>query len=158
MAECRKYLAILIESSEKKVSILEDMVRNNEIQARAIKEDNMKTFDSVTDEKVKLVDELNNLDNGFTSIYERISKVLLLNKSEYIQEIKRLQELISEITDKSVEVQSLEQRNKMMIENYFESAKKDIRKSKAGLKTATDYYKHMSRVDYTTPQMLDQKK
>lgn len=160
MSECKSYLAILIESLEQKKLILTALIRKNEEQAHIIQEEDMDVdaFTKNTDEKATLIEKLELLDNGFSSIYDKIADELVTNKALYTEEIKTLQTYISEITEMSVTIQASEQRNKQMIENYFSNARQKIRQSKMSVKTASNYYKNMSRVDYTDSQLWDKKK
>ena len=67
-----------------------------------------------------------------------------------------MQELISEITEKSVSIQAQEARNKGMIENYFARERGQLRQSRQVSKAAYGYYKSMS--NGVSSQLLDQKK
>ena len=79
----------------------------------------MEAFDRTVDEKDAFVTELIKLDEGFESLYDRIKEEFARDKSSYAGQIKHLQKLISEITDKNVSIQAEESRNKAMLENYF---------------------------------------
>ena len=66
-----------------------------------------------------LIQKLLKLDEGFEMLYERIREQLLGNKDAYKSQIKSLQQLISQVTEKSVSIQAQEARNKKLIETYF---------------------------------------
>ncbi len=81
-----------------------------------------------------------------------------MNAGQYKDEISELKELISVITQKSMEVQLSEKRNEQLITKKFSDIRKDIHKSKNVSKVATDYYKAMSKTGVVEPQFLDKKK
>ena len=91
-------------------------------------------------------------------MYDRIKEELQESKETYRTQIIRMQELISEITDLSVQIQTSEQRNKNLVDNYFSYARGKIRQAKKSVRAANDYYKSMSRTNYTDSYLMDRKK
>ena len=61
------YVDILIESLKKKTLVLDEMLRKNEEQSALLdaKDLDMEAFDSVIEEKSKLIVDLRFLDSGF---------------------------------------------------------------------------------------------
>ncbi len=159
MAEIKRYIEILTESLRKKKKILEDILEENEKQAGAIRdEESMEAFEATVTAKSKLLWDMEALDNGFETVYERVKEGLEDQKEKYKAEISEMQALISEITDLSVRIQASEQRNKKLAEGYFSGARRQIRESKKSVRVASDYYKSMSGSTDTGPRMVDQKK
>jgi len=159
MTECRKYLTILIESLEKKIDILDQLLDCNERQSEVIKANlNLDEFEKIVDEKGGFIDSLNRIDLGFQSVYDRIKVELIDNKQEYKKEIEGLQRLISQIAEKSVALETSELRNKQAVENYFSFTRNQLQLNKKNVKAASDYYKSMSQVNYVDSQMIDKKK
>lgn len=159
MPASKQYLNVLIEGLQKKNRILKKILELNEQQAQLIKEkESLEAFDHLVDEKEKWIDELNRIDKGFQSVYDRVRIDLLDHRNEYAAEIKALQEQIREMTDYHVAIQTSEQRNKQAIERYFKNARESLQSNRKSLKAANDYYKNMSRTNYVDPQLMDQKK
>ena len=119
------YLTLLEESLRRKLQVKLDVLGHIEeigqVQTEILKKEtfDMEAFDRTVDEKDAFVTELIKLDEGFESLYDRIKEEFARDKSSYAGQIKHLQKLISEITDKNVSIQAEESRNKAMLENYF---------------------------------------
>ena len=110
----RSYIEILLQSLAKKISVLDRIMEANEEHAKiaVAKDFDPEAFDVVFDKKDELIKELEQLDKGFSTVYTRVKEELLNNKFAYRDEIARMQELIAEITDKSMDIQATEKRNK----------------------------------------------
>lgn len=153
------YLAILEESLDRKLEVLDEIMEYNRVQERLLKQENvsMDKLDSNMEQKDVLIQRLTGLDEGFESLYERIREQLQGNKDAYRDQIKRLQELIEQVTEKSVSVQAQEARNKKLVEDYFMAEKSQIRQGKKASKAAYGYYKSISNSNVVPPQFMDQK-
>ena len=81
------------------------------------------------------------------------------NKSLYAEQIRRMQEAISGIMDKSALIQALEERNKRAVEAAFAKERTEISRGKRSLNVAMNYYRNMrGGVNTVEPQIMDQKK
>lgn len=160
MQEMKGYLDVLTDSLEKKVIILDEILKQNELQAQAAgaAEFDLEAFEQTVSEKDVLIQEIVRIDSGFESVYERVRIELDANRSLYTEQICKMKQLIQEIADKSVAVSASEARNKKLVEASFSKARKQLRQGRTNVKVASDYYKNMSRVNYIDPQMLDTKK
>ena len=98
------------------------------------------------------------MDQGFETVYDRIKEQLLGNKEQYAAQIRALQSLIGELTDKSVKLQTMEQRNKSAVEQQFRKSREKIRQGRQNKQAALNYYKNMNNSNYVPPQFLDDKK
>ena len=80
------YLDLLEESLVKKSAILDKIEEFNLKQKNIFtvngEEPDFEKFDSYVEEKGKLIDELNSLDNGFETLYERVADTLKENKKD----------------------------------------------------------------------------
>ena len=83
---------------------------------------------------------------------------LLDNKDSYKEQIRRIQVLITEITEKGVSIQVQEERNKKSIEAYFSKQRKQIKEGRVSSQRAYGYYKTISNSGLIPPQFMDQKK
>ncbi len=154
------YLEILEESLQKKSAVLDEIMAYNNAQENLLKEDkvSMEALDANMDQKDRLIGKLTELDEGFEALYERIRDQLSGNKDAYKPQIRRLQELISQVTEKSVSVQAQEARNKKLVEDYFLKERNQLRQGKKASKAAYGYYKSMSNSNVVPSQFMDQKK
>lgn len=154
------YLQVLEDSLQKKISVLSCIEEQNKNQEKLLKESevSIEAFELSVDEKGKLIDALNILDDGFEQLYERIKQQLVDHNSQYKEQIKNLQILIEVITEKSIAIQTQEARNKRLAESYFKSTRKEIGKNRLNAKAALDYYKNMNQSQLVTSQFMDKKK
>lgn len=154
------YLGILEESLDRKAEVLDEIMEYNRAQEQLLRQENvsMDELDANMEQKDALIQKLAGLDEGFESLYERIREQLQEHKDAYRDQIKRLQELIVQVTEKSVSVQAQEARNKKLVEDYFMAEKSQLRQGKKASKVAYGYYKSISNRNIVPPQFMDQKK
>ncbi|MCR5267224.1 MAG: flagellar protein FliT [Lachnospiraceae bacterium] len=163
MSETQNYLQMMIESLRKKEDVLYKIIEKNEAQASCIHdkeygEIDWDRFNVLIAEKETLIERINELDSGFQSVYDRIKDEIEKNKTSYIEEIKTLQDLITRLTDKGVEIQRSEERNRAKIEKVLMGAKKEIRRSRKSMQAVSRYYKAMSDPDADITGTVDKKK
>lgn len=151
---------VLLESLNMKIAVLKEIEQYNDIQRKAFSDSSpdIDSFDEAIEKKTELIDKLEKLDDGFETLYERISEELRNNKSAYTEQIKEIQARISEITDLSMTIQASEARNKKLIEEYFAKERKTLRDGRIGSKVALDYYKNMSGMHVAEANFMDSRK
>ena len=151
---------ILLQSLEKKTKLLDDMIRQNGVQEELLKEEDldMDAFDEAINQQGFYIEELDKLDQGFETVYDRVREELLRDKARYRMEIIRMKELIQQITDKIVTLNAGNMRNKMLAENQFNRKRVAIGTGASQNKAARNYYKNMNRLNYVSPQFYDNKK
>lgn len=156
----KEYIAVLRQSLEKKVQILDFIIEKNKEQRLLFTDDTLppERLEENIKEKGDLIDQLNKLDDGFETVYNRVREVLADGKEAYQEDIKRMQELIREVTDKSATIQAQEQRNHELAVQKFSTIKKEIRKARTTSQVANKYYKSMSNMNVVDAKFLDQKK
>ena len=81
----REYVMVLIQSREKKKEILNKLIEKNKEQGTLfINEDSdPDRLEENIQEKNVLVEQLNQLDDGFQQIYDRIKAILQEQKESY---------------------------------------------------------------------------
>ncbi len=151
---------ILLQSLEKKTKLLDDMIRQNGVQEELLKEEDldMDAFDEAINQQGFYIEELDKLDQGFETVYDRVREELLQDKARYRMEIIRMKELIQQITDKIVTLNAGNMRNKMLAENQFSRKRAAIGAGASQNKAARNYYNNMNRLNYVSPQFYDNKK
>lgn len=155
----KEYIAVLIQSLEKKEELLDKIIDKNKEQKILFTDEDSDPdrLEENMQEKSDFVDQLNELDEGFQQIYDRVKSVLQRDRESYKEEIQRMQELITKITEKSTTVQAQEQRNRELAVKRFASVKMGIRKARASTKAASQYYKSMAKLNVVDSQFMDKK-
>ena len=105
-----------------------------------------------------MVDQLNQLDEGFQQVYDRIKPALQKDKESYKEEVGIMKQLIAEITEKSTTIQAQEHRNRELAVKRFALVKGNIRQARTSNKVASQYYQNMSRVNVGDSHFMDSKK
>ena len=156
----KDYITILAESLKKKNAVLDEVQKANEEQKQILTDENLTPddFQKTLDKKSELIGQLNQLDEGFEQIYEKVREEMQNHMEQYANQIHQMQEEIQKITDKTVAIQAEELRNKQLIENKFSSIKKQIREVKSSQKAVNTYYRNMMNRDVMGSQFLDRKK
>ena len=158
--EHRNYINILLQDLRKKNLVLDQIIEANLKQRDALEDPNLDPddFDTIVEYKAKLIEQLEQLDDGFEQIYARVREELMTNKAQYAGEIKEMQALIRQLTDKSASIETQEQRNKAMMTQKFAKVRKQVREIRSSQKVVNQYYQNMMKTNYIDPQFLDNKK
>ena len=156
----QEYLNILITSLRKKGVILRELLMKTEEQKALLTDETFseEKFMELTEEKDVLLDNLNQQDDGFEALYKRVAPILREKKDFYKEEVRTMQQLIREITDLSVQIQSLETRNRAGLELFLRNKRSEIRQVKRSRSVATRYYNAMSKMNLEDSQFMDKKK
>ena len=159
MENTQNYLQILEESLNRKITILDELEKLTMSQREIVQADDFddEGFNTNVEQKAALIRELEKLDRGFQILFDNVKKQLDANRAQYAEEIKRLQELVKGIMDRSTELQVMEARNKDMIKSRFASLKKEARTIKKSREMAANYYKTMNNIS-SEPYFMDKKK
>ena len=154
------YLMLLEESLRKKLQVMAEVQKYNLHQQELFQSGmaDIDKFDEYVEEKGLLIDKLNALDSGFDKLYANVAAELKDNRAQYAEQIRRLQGLVTEVTDASVAIQTQEARNKKLIEDFFRRQRDGIRMGRKSSKAALGYYKTMSKSAGVAPQLMDKKK
>jgi hypothetical protein len=155
-----QYLAILIDSLQKKIILLNELSELTELQSKVLADKSMdfQVFDAYVNDKDALVKQLEKLDEGFDLVYRHIQKELPQKKTQYAKEIGVLQDLISQIMDKSMSLQARESRNQQAVIQIFREEKTKLGSQRRSNNAALNYYRNSSGLASLAPQFLDQKK
>lgn len=154
------YLTLLEESLRRKLAVMAEISDYNRRQQEIFRSDNvdMDRFDEYVEEKGRLIDKLNVLDNGFEKLYSNVARELQENREQYAEQIRTLQKLVTEVTETNVALQAQEARNKKLIEDYFKKERQGIKKGRQSSKAAIGYYKTMNKSAVVAPVFMDSKK
>ena len=163
MDRINDYVEIMIKSLEKKSIILDRLIKKNELQRETIAgksfdEIDWDRFNIIVTEKEAEIDHINEMDEGFQALYDRIGEILKEEKEAYAQEIKHMQKLIAVLEEKSIKIRTGEERNRTLIEQVISGRKKEIKQARTSLKAASSYYQNMSKLLDIGPTSVDKKK
>lgn len=154
------YLQIMIESLEKKIVVLDQIMKLNVKQAEISSHQpmDMEAYDKTMDEKGTLIDEINKLDDGFTSTYKLVKDIVQQEPEKYRDKVLEMQELIRVAVEKGVTIEAQEKRNRSALETVFRMKRTEIKQMKRSNTAALQYYKSMSKINEVDPQLMDKKK
>lgn len=155
----RNEINILIESLEKKKEILNEILTNSEKQLEIINSEqpDLEEFDRSVDQKTELVQKMDQNDQGFDRVFNRIKNALIDDQAKYSAEIRTMQGLIREILDLGSEIHNTETRTQASLGQYLKDNKSRLGKGRRDSKAVFDYYKQASQTKYVTPMFMDQK-
>lgn len=153
------YFTLLEATLIKKNLVLDDLIKFSQKQTQIIMETNIEddSFNQIIDEKEKRINSLLQLDEGFESLYQHVQQELLLNPDHYKDNITRMKELITSITEKSINLQVIEKQNKSKLDNYLLLKRKEIKNYKMSSSAASNYYKNSANHSQGQSYFLDKK-
>lgn len=156
----KDYVLILKESLERKIGILKQLKEYNDEQKKICGSENfdIDAYDAVVEKKSKLADDLETIDSGFSSVYDRVSTELKENKDKYSLDIADMQRYIAVITDMIAGIQADEKRIFEMAKAKLDERRKEVAAVKKSNQIAANYYKSMSKTSVSDPQFMDKKK
>jgi hypothetical protein len=156
----QNYLQLLIQSLEKKITVLDHIIQLNDDQKNLLvmEEVDLDEWNGIIEEKAKSIDQINFLDEGFEEVYNRVKDLLSSRREEFQEEIRILQGLIGKVTDRSVQVQTGEQRNKELAQLQFGKIKKKLRTVRQTSQAVQSYSNSMKKLNFVDAQFLDKKK
>lgn len=154
------YITILIESLEKKIRILDEIILANQEQREGLEDPNLDPddFDKIVGKKSEYIEQLEQLDNGFEELFARVRDELNENREKYKEQIHTMQDFIRKITDKSLMIQKQEAQNKELMQQKFAAVRSQAREVRKSQKIVNQYYKNMMKTNYVDPQFMDNKK
>ena len=160
MNETGMYVGILLDSLKRKKKYLDEIEELTLKQGEIIEADRFdeNAFGEIVDRKEILINNINEIDKGFTSVYDRIRSNLLDNRDAYKRELKEIQELINACMDKGSSIEVSEERNRAKFEVVFASERKNLRQVKNSRSVANKYYKTMANGMVNDAMLYDRKK
>lgn len=160
MEQTTLYVSILHQSLERKKEYLNKLLQLTKKQAEIAgeKDFNEDAFEDVINEKDILINNINEIDKGFTSVYDRVRTEVLDNQDVYKKELLAIQELIRECVDLGMEIEATEKRNKALFEHVFARGFKGIKQVKQSKQVANRYYQSMSNGAVNDSILYDRKK
>lgn len=153
------YIDIMLQSLEKKEVVLDRIIEANVRQEAVLKnpEGDPEEFDETVETKGVLIEQLEQLDSGFQKLFDNMKEEMDGQRENYAKQIEQMQIHIRSITDKSVQIQAQEARNKDLMTQKFTRIKEMAKQTRASSNMVNQYYKNMSKLNVVDPQFLDDK-
>lgn len=154
------YIEMLEEILAKKDIVLDELLRHTMEQEGILKKDKFDNgaFIIKIREKDKLIKRLNELDQGFEMLYQKVKEELAINKYQYQDKIKKIQDLIQVIVEKGMQLRSLEMQNQNLFNFYLSNERSKIGEFKINKKVASNYYKSVAKLQTQESYFLDSKR
>lgn len=162
MAETKgiTYIRMMLDILSKKEVHLTSLLELTTAQEQILKEEEFDedAFFGLIDKKREHLRKIEETDNGFQSIYNRVAEEMKNNKEEYKDQILEMQGLITRVTDLGVRLSALEEKNRATLEANLQGRRQSIRQFKVSKQTADKYYKNMIGMQTGASYFMDQKK
>lgn len=162
MAETKgiTYIRMMLDILSKKEVHLTSLLELTTAQEQILKgaEFDEELFVDLIAKKREHLRKIEETDNGFQSIYNRVAEEMKNNKEEYKDQILEMQGLITRVTDLGVRLSALEEKNKAALEANLQGKRQSIRQFKVSKQTADKYYKNMIGMQTGASYFMDQKK
>lgn len=154
------YIRMMLDVLNKKEVHLKKLLEYTTEQETLLKEENFEEeeFAGLIEKKAGIIRKIEEFDNGFQSIYNRVAEELKEHKDDYKDQVLEMQALITRITDLGVKLTALESKNKTALEVTLRGKKQGIRQFKVSKQTADKYYKNMIGMQTGASYFMDQKK
>lgn len=158
--EILNYLETLEASLKKKERLLVSLIDLTKKQEVILKQEafDVEGFDEIMEEKAKLIEEINFLDEGFESIFAIVREAVVANPKMYEHILKPMQNSIRALVDKGVELETLERRNQLKVEYVIGRDKTKIKQFNVSSGAAAKYYSSMMKAEEGSNIFLDKKK
>lgn len=160
MNQTGTYVNIMKESLVRKKNYLQEILdlTNKQGELAVASELDEETFSAIVDRKDVLISNVNEIDKGFTAVYDRVRKEIIQDKDLYKEELKAIQESIRQCVDLGMAIESSELRNKATLETAFAKSFRGVKQLKQSKQVANKYYKSMSNGMVNDSILYDRKK
>lgn len=140
------YVGMLLQTLQKQEETLREVLTVTKAQSKLADSDifDEDRFQDTLNQKEILISRLNSLDDGFASVYGRVRNVIMQEKDNYRDEIRRMQELIKSCTDLGVEIKVLEERNRDKLAKCFSQKHKTYGARLTAATVASKYHQTMN--------------
>ena len=159
MDQTGTYVNIMRESLERKQRYLTEiwkLTNEQSVIATAEKFDE-EQFSELVEKKDVLIDNLNEIDKGFSSVYDRVRIEIQRDPVVYRDELLAIQNLIRTCVDLGM-IEAVEERNRAVMEQVFSAKFQGVRQMKQSKTVANKYYKSMANGMVNDSLLYDRKK
>lgn len=160
MDQTGTYVNIMRESLERKQRYLTEiwkLTNEQSVIATAEKFDE-EQFSELVEKKDVLIDNLNEIDKGFSSVYDRVRIEIQRDPVVYRDELLAIQNLIRTCVDLGGRRIIKKERNRAVMEQVFSAKFQGVRQMKQSKTVANKYYKSMANGMVNDSLLYDRKK
>ena len=145
MEDNMSYVQILVNTLQKQVETLQDILELTREQNKIAENTSFdeQLLDYTLNRKEVLIARLNELDDGFVSVYERVRKEVVGQQERYKDQLLCLQDLIKQCTDLSVEIKVMEEWNRTKLVQCFAKKHKEYGTQQTAASVASRYHQTM---------------
>ena len=138
----------MIDTLERKKVILEQILHQTKEQEILLKDEemDMDAFQTIIDRKGEEIEKLNQMDEGFDTLFHHVEKEINENRMAYKSQIQKMQKLINEVSELGIQIQALEHQNSGHFKVYLANQKQAVKKFHTNNRTAANYYQNMANV------------
>lgn len=156
----KKYVMVLIDTLEKQTKVLKDILEITQRQSEIAKSEtfNETMLEESLNQKEILIARLNELDEGFSTVYERVRREIQGKQELYKDDLHKMQGLIKECTDLGVEIKVLEERNRERLTQCFSAKHKEYASQRTAASVASTYHKAMNNTQIVDSFFFNKKK
>lgn len=142
------YVSMMVDTLKHKKKILEVLFSKTREQERLLRDEDMDpdVFQKIIEEKGEWIEELNQIDKGFDTLFKHVEQEIVSNRMAYRAEIEEMQSLIGTVSELGIQIQALEHQNSEHFKIYLANQRKNIRDFHVNNKTASSYYQNMANV------------
>ena len=154
------YVQVLIDTINKKEETLRRILEITEEQEQISKAevyDSDRMEKTLNDKEIQIA-RLNYLDDGFQSVYDRVSSDIRNHIEQYRESVSVLQDKIRICTELGNAIRVLEERNRNRLSQLFSKTKKEYSVSKNKANVAQNYFKTMHNSKIMDAYFVDKKK
>lgn len=140
------YVNMMVDVLKRKERILTSLLDLTKEQEMLLREEelNPDRFNETLQEKGTLIEELNDIDDGFDALFRKVEQEITAHREVYRDKIKDMQRRIAVVSELGIQIQALETQNNERLKVYFAGQKKKIRDFHINNKTASSYYQNMA--------------
>ncbi len=160
MDQTGTYVNIMRESLERKQRYLAEILKltNEQSVIAAAEKFDEEQFSELVEKKDVLIDNLNEIDKGFSSVYDRVRIEIQRDPVVYRDELLAIQNLIRTCVDLGMQIEVVEERNRAVMEQVFSAKFQGVRQMKQSKTVANKYYKSMANGMVNDSLLYDRKK
>ena len=146
MAREEVYVNMMVDTLQQKKVILEQLLHQTKEQEALLKDEemNMDAFQKMINLKGEEIEKLNQMDEGFDTLFRHVEKEINENRMAYKSQIQKMQKLINEVAELGIQIQALEHQNSGHFKIYLANQKQAVKKFHTNNRTAASYYQNMA--------------
>lgn len=144
----RTYVNMMVDVLQRKRAILEQLLEDTREQERLLLNEKMDVdaFNALVESKGTQIEELNEIDEGFDALFQRVKSEIVSHRENYRSQIETMQSLIAEVSSLGVSVQALEQQNCERFKAFLARERQGIRDFHVNNRMASAYYQNMPNI------------